>query len=249
MSSPWVSPSRCRGLGFDSHLLRVPVRSFDRKGEVIYSGSPDAFYYVQQGYVHITRGEPHQRQSHVAIARPGDVFGESRLFPPLRSPETAVALGEVQLMSYSHASIVDKSKKSAEFASLLMELLAARIEDAIVRTRSIEGHRISPRVMHAIGWLAVDLGKEISPGMLELPAVITHEIIGQMASCRREMATFSVTALKRAHCISSGIAQRQRRLVVIMEALEKAFFKEINTPARAMFSDNCRRAQRLGAAA
>ena len=194
-------PNADLALGWNSDDLsaHLPVSAVEefRKGDSIYG--PDApavgLYLVLSGNVKVSRVAPDGREVVLDVYCRDDFFGESALAGG-PGGETAAALTETRIMSWTAAALRELVHKRPELASALLSLAVVRARDFGVRIESLCNDNIEKRLAAALLHFAERLGTESADGGLEMIS-FTHALLAQYVGTSREIVTHYMNDFRR----------------------------------------------------
>jgi len=180
-----------------TYLPRKAVQEF-AKSRVIYDDQHPAagLYLVILGRVKIGTTANDGGQTVGRIVRREGLFGESSLIGPVNRSESAVALDNVTLMSWSRNEIEQQVEREPRLGIALWQYLVRQCLDLQDRIESMAVHKTPERVMLAILQLAADLGSPMPDGSLRV-ASLTHHTIAEFVGTSREIVTFQMNRLRR----------------------------------------------------
>ncbi len=188
------------GLNYEdplTYLPRKPVQEF-AKGRVIYDAEhpPGDLYVVILGRVKISNTAEDGCQTVGRIVRAEGLFGESCLVGPTNRNESAMALDNVTLMSWSRAEIEMQIEREPRLGIALSQYLVRECLELQDRIESMAVHKTPERVMLALLQLASDLGTPTADGATRV-ASLTHHTIAEFVGTSREIVTFQMNRLRR----------------------------------------------------
>jgi CRP/FNR family transcriptional regulator, cyclic AMP receptor protein len=180
-----------------TYLPRKPVQEF-AKGRAIYDAQhpPNDLYVVILGRVKISNMAEDGCQTVGRIVRAEGLFGESCLIGPLNRRESASALDNVTLMSWSRAEIEQQVEREPRLGIALSQYLVRECLELQDRIESMAVHKTPERVMLALLQLASDLGTPAPDGASRV-ASLTHHTIAEFVGTSREIVTFQMNRLRR----------------------------------------------------
>jgi CRP-like cAMP-binding protein len=180
-----------------TYLPRKPVQEY-AKGRVIYDAqNPTAdLYVVILGRVKISNTSEDGCQTVGRLVRVEGLFGESCLIGPLSRNESATALDNVTLMSWSRAEIEQQIEREPRLGIALSQFLVRECLELQDRIESMAVHKTPERVMLALLQLATDLGTATPEGAVRV-ASLTHHTIAEFVGTSREIVTFQMNRLRR----------------------------------------------------
>jgi len=180
-----------------TYLPRKPVQEY-AKGRVIFDGqnpSTDLFVVIL-GRVKISNTSDDGCQTVGRLVRAEGLFGESCLIGPLSRNESATALDNVTLMSWSRAEIELQIEREPRLGIALSQYLVRECLELQDRIESMAVHKTPERVMLALMQLAADLGTSTPEGAIRV-ASLTHHTIAEFVGTSREIVTFQMNRLRR----------------------------------------------------
>jgi CRP-like cAMP-binding protein len=180
-----------------TYLPRKPVQEYAR-GRVIYEAQqpPTDLYVVILGRVKISNVAEDGGQTIGRIVRAEGLFGESCLVGPLNRNESASALDNVTLMSWSRTEIEQQVEREPRLGIALSQYLVRECLELQDRIESMAVHKTPERVMLALLQLATDLGTPTPDGATRV-ASLTHHTIAEFVGTSREIVTFQMNRLRR----------------------------------------------------
>jgi CRP/FNR family transcriptional regulator, cyclic AMP receptor protein len=201
------------GLSYEdplTYLPRKPVQEF-AKGRVIYDAQhpPNDLYVVILGRVKISNTAEDGCQTVGRIVRTEGLFGEACLVGPTDRSETATALDNVTLMSWTRSEIELQVDREPRLGIALSQYLVRQCLELQDRIESMAVHKTPERVMLALLQLASDLGTPTPDGSMRV-ASLTHHTIAEFVGTSREIVTFQMNRLRR-----MGLIRYSRKFIDI----------------------------------
>ena len=180
-----------------TYLPRKAVQEY-AKNRIIYDVQNPAtsLYLVILGRVKIGTTANDGGQTVGRIVRSEGLFGESCLIGPLNRSESANALDNVTLMSWSRNEIEQQVEREPRLGIALAQYQVRECIELQDRIESMAVHKTPERVMLAILQLAADLGTPMPDGSLRI-ASLTHHTIAEFVGTSREIVTFQMNRLRR----------------------------------------------------
>jgi CRP-like cAMP-binding protein len=201
------------GLPYEDPLTYLPRKAVQEfaKNRVIYDAQNPAkdLYVVILGRVKIATTADDGGQTIGRIVRTEGLFGESSLIVPSSRNETAVALDNATLMSWSRNEIEQQVEREPRLGIALSQYLVRECLELQDRIESMAVHKTPERVMLALLQLATDLGSPMPDGSLRV-ASLTHHTIAEFVGTSREIVTFQMNRLRR-----SGLVRYSRKHIDI----------------------------------
>jgi CRP/FNR family transcriptional regulator, cyclic AMP receptor protein len=207
-----------------TYLPRKPVQEY-AKGRVIYDAQnpPSDLYVVILGRVKISNMAEDGCQTVGRIVRAEGLFGESCLVGPLNRNESASALDNVTLMSWSRAEIEQQVEREPRLGIALSQYLVRECLELQDRIESMAVHKTPERVMLALLQLATDLGSPAPDGATRV-ASLTHHTIAEFVGTSREIVTFQMNRLRRL-----GLIRYSRKFIDVYAAAMRDNLKQQGT--------------------
>jgi CRP/FNR family cyclic AMP-dependent transcriptional regulator len=188
------------GMAFEDPLTYLPRKAVQEfaKSRVIYDDEHPAtgLYLVILGRVKIGATANDGGQTVGRIVRREGLFGESSLIGPVNRSETAIALDNVTLMSWSRNEIEQQVEREPHLGIALWQYLVRQCLDLQDRIESMAVHKTPERVMLALLQLAAELGSPMPDGSLRV-ASLTHHTIAEFVGTSREIVTFQMNRMRR----------------------------------------------------
>ena len=168
------------------------------KGAVIYSpDTPNAYLYVViGGRVRITHDSPGGGHTIGRIVRSDGLFGESVLGRKPAPSESAVAMDDVTIMSWTREEVERQIEREPRLGLALCQSLVRQGLELQKRIESMAVYKTPERVMLALLALAGDLGTEMPDGTVRIPS-LTHHTLAEYVGTSREVVTFQMNRLRR----------------------------------------------------
>jgi CRP/FNR family transcriptional regulator len=186
------------------------VTQFNRGEQIFnYQHAPAGLYLVIQGKVRVfslaTDGTPVL----VDVYQPEDFFGESAFLRQPRAPQAAVAMDDVQVMSWAIGEVEDLIARRPKLALGLIQLLVRRSNGFADRIESFCADNIPQRLARAL----VRFSDRFAPsdagvGLQMVP--LTHELLAQYVGTSREIVTQYMNRFRR-----EGLLRYSRASIVV----------------------------------
>jgi CRP-like cAMP-binding protein len=179
-----------------TYLPRKAVRHWG-KGTVIYSPEQpsDRLHLAVVGRVKVSSKTEDGRETIWRFIPTEGIFGESALVGG-QPPETAVAIDDVTLMSWTRAEIEQQIDREPKLGLALTQYLVGQCIALQERIESMSMYKTPERVMIAMVRLARTLGKPTPDGSTRL-AWLTHRTIAEYVGTSREIITYQMNRLRR----------------------------------------------------
>ncbi len=201
-----------------NYLPRKPIQEF-AKERVIYSPQQpsESLYVVILGRVKITSTAEDGCQTIARIVRTEGLFGESCLVGGRMAYDTASALDNVSVMSWTRNEIEQYIEREPVLGIALAQYMVRHCLELQDRIESMAVYKTPERVMLALIQLAGTLGTPMADGSTRV-ASLTHNTIAEFVGTSREIVTFQMNRLRRI-----GMLRYSRRHIdVHVEALTEA---------------------------
>lgn len=158
--------------------------------------APTSLYVVIQGRVKITTIPADDCQTLCRIACSEGLFGESCLVGGGLSSESALALDDVSLMSWTRDEIEHHIDREPRLGVALAQYFMGRCLELQERIESMAAYKIPERILLALMQLAATLGTPNADGSVRLSA-LTHQTVAEYVGTSREIVTFQMNRLRR----------------------------------------------------
>ena len=180
-----------------TYLSRKPAQEVS-KGAVIYGpDSPNAFLHVViAGRVRITHASEGGGHTVWRIVSADGLFGESVLGRKPVPSESAVAMDDVTMMSWTREEVERQIEREPRLGLALCQTLARQGLELQKRIESMAVYKTPERVMLALLALAGDLGSKLPDGAVRIPS-LTHHTLAEYVGTSREVVTFQMNRLRR----------------------------------------------------
>jgi CRP/FNR family transcriptional regulator, cyclic AMP receptor protein len=194
-----------------TYLPRKPIQGLG-KGRVVYGprNPPISLYVVIFGRVKITTTAPDGCQTIGRIVCAEGLFGESSLVGGGLSSESAVALDDVNLMSWTREEIEQYVEREPRLGVALAQYFMRRCLELEERIESMAVYKIPERILLALAQLADTLGVATSDGAIRIDS-LTHQAVAEYVGTSREIITFQMNRLRR-----EGIIRYSRRYIDVL---------------------------------
>jgi CRP-like cAMP-binding protein len=210
-----------------TYLPRKPVQEF-AKHRIIYDEQQpcDSLYVVILGRVKITTTADEGFETIGRIVNAEGLFGESALVGAPSRTESAVALDNVSVMSWTRAEIEQHIDREPRLGIALSQYLVRQCIELQDRIESMAMYKTPERVMLALVQLAHSLGSPTGDGAIRI-ASLTHHTIAEYVGTSREIITFQMNRLRRI-----GMLRYSRKSIDIFTApmLEALRSQGVNIP-------------------
>lgn len=180
-----------------TYLPRKPVQEFAKRRVIYDPQQPsDSLYVVILGRVKISAASDDGGQMIARIVSSEGLFGESALIGTSTRQETAVALDNVSVMSWTRSEIEQHIEAEPRLGIALSQYLVRQCIELQDRIESMAVYKTPERVMLALVQLAGILGVPMPDGSTRL-ASLTHHTIAEYVGTSREIVTFQMNRLRR----------------------------------------------------
>jgi CRP/FNR family transcriptional regulator len=176
------------------HASATPVFLRTREDEVnfLQSGA-GALFLVRSGYPDVA----------LSLLRPGDLFGEERLFSESRFQVAAGLLTTSTIFRIPKNALLDKCKESPECALALAQLSTRRQQQWAIRIESILREPVGPRLIRALLELdEVFSGAYSYDGSRRIP--LTQATLAVLVGVTRESVSSKLNELERMGLVRLG---------------------------------------------
>jgi CRP/FNR family transcriptional regulator, cyclic AMP receptor protein len=195
-----IRPITVRPVTFEDPLMYLPRKRVEEyaKGRAIYNAErpPSSLFVLILGRVKVSGAAGDGCETVGRIVRAEGIFGESCLIGELNRNETATALDDVALMSWTHEGIEQQVEREPRLGMALSQYLLRQCLELQDRIESMATHSTPDRVTLALLQLAADLGTAMPDGTTRV-ASLTHHTIAEFVGTSREMVTSQMNNLRR----------------------------------------------------
>jgi CRP/FNR family transcriptional regulator, cyclic AMP receptor protein len=180
-----------------TYLPRKPVQEFAKRRVIYDPQQPsDNLYVVILGRVKISNVSEDGGQMVARIVSSEDLFGEAALIGGQQRTESAVALDNATVMSWSGAEIEQQIEREPRLGLALSQHLVRQCIELQDRIESMAVYKTPERVMLALVQLADSLGTPMADGSVRIGS-LTHHTIAEYVGTSREIVTFQLNRLRR----------------------------------------------------
>ena len=184
-----------------TYLPRKPVQEFARRQVIYDSQQPTGcLYLVILGRVTVRLNSDDGYQTIARLVCAEGIFGESALVGRSAREESAVALDDVTVMSWTREEIEAHIEREPRLGLALAQYLVRQCVDLQERIQSLAIHKTPERIMLALAQLAVAMGTNMPDNATRIPA-ITHHTLAEYVGTSREIVTFQLNRLRRKGCL------------------------------------------------
>ena len=180
-----------------TYLSRKPAQEVP-KGTVIYGpSSPNAqLHVVVAGRVRITHESEAGGHTVGRIVRAEGLFGESVLGRRPAVSESATALDDASIMSWTREEVERQIEREPRLGLALCQAIARQGLELQKRIECMAVYKTPERVMLALLALAEELGTGMPDGRVRIPS-LTHHTLAEYVGTSREVVTFQMNRLRR----------------------------------------------------
>jgi CRP-like cAMP-binding protein len=180
-----------------TYLPRKTAQEVPRGATIYGPDLPNTHLYVViQGRVLITHASPESGRAVGRFVRADGIFGESALSGRPVERETAVAMDDVTLMSWSRDEVERQIEHEPRLGLALCQSLVRQCLELQDRIESMAVYKTPERMVLALLQLACDLGTEMPDGTVRI-ASLTHHTLAEYVGTSREIVTFQMNRLRR----------------------------------------------------
>jgi len=201
-----------------TYLPRKPVQEFARR-RVIYSREQPSYslYVVILGRVKVTHTADDGVETIGRIVCTEGLFGESAMVGNSARSESAVAIDNVSVMSWTRHEIEQQIEREPHLGIALSQHLVRQCMELQDRIESMAVYKTPERVMLSLVQLGATLGTPMPDGSTHLGS-LTHHTIADYVGTSREIVTFQMNRLRRL-----GLLRYSRKGIdVYAQAIEEA---------------------------
>ena len=191
-----------------TYLPRKPVQEFAKRRVIYDQHQPsDSLYVVILGRVKITTTAEDGFETIGRIVCSEGLFGEASLIGQPTRTESAVALDNVTLMSWSRSDIEQQIEREPRLGIALAQYMVRQCIELQDRIESMAVYKTPERVMLSLVQLASTLGTPMPDGSTRI-ASLTHHTIADYVGTSREIVTFQMNRLRR-----QGLLRYSRKFI------------------------------------
>jgi CRP-like cAMP-binding protein len=178
-------------------LPRKRVQDF-AKGRLIYGVEKPSsdLYVVTLGRVKVSTTADDGCQTVSRMVRAEGLFGEACLVGPTDRRESATALDNASLMSWSRGEVELQIEREPRLGIALSQYIVKECLELQDRIESMASHKLPERVVLGLLQLAADLGTPTPEGATRV-AALTHQTIAEFVGTSRESVAFQMNRLRR----------------------------------------------------
>jgi len=180
-----------------TYLPRKPVQEFARR-RVIYSPEQPShsLYVVILGRVKVTSTADDGVETIGRIVCTEGLFGESALVGTSARSESAVAIDNASVMSWTRQEVEQQIEREPHLGIALSQHLVRQCLELQERIESMAVYKTPERVMLSLVQLAASLGTPMPDGSTHVGS-LTHHTIADYVGTSREIVTFQMNRLRR----------------------------------------------------
>jgi CRP-like cAMP-binding protein len=181
-------------------LMYLPRKRIEEyaKGRAIYDMDHPStgLYVISLGRVKIANTAGDGCETVGRIVQAEGIFGESCLIGCSDRNETAIALDNVTLMTWSCGEIEQQVEREPRLGIALSQYLVRQCLELQDRLESMATQSTPNRIALVLLQLAADLGTTMPEGATRV-ASLTHQTIAEFVGTSREMVTWQMNRLRR----------------------------------------------------
>lgn len=180
--------------------------------------APESLFFLDSGYVKITRRGEDSKEVIISIITPGELFGEHALLHKVQRPFTAEILQEGMIHEIPRDVFLQFTERHPEVWQMLWELALHRQADAEQKISLLCLQDVEYRILHYLSHLAHLFGTPATDTeSYSLP--LSQSELASLIGATRETTSTTLNSLSR-----TGLLHLGRRLVTVksMEALRMA---------------------------
>jgi CRP/FNR family cyclic AMP-dependent transcriptional regulator len=199
-----------------SHLPCSTILGFRKKQAIFAQGQPStSIYLVISGKVKVCRVSESLSEAMLDIYQADEFFGESALVGQPHA-ETAVALEDSQVMSWTAGELGRIAGERPKLAIALMQLVVQRSAEFGSRIESFATDSIQRRLSRALIRFSERFGHRTEDGAVQMMP-LTHELLSTYLGTSREIATHFLNQFRR----DGYVRYSRREMVVYADALKE----------------------------
>jgi CRP/FNR family transcriptional regulator len=199
-----------------SHLPCSTILGFRKKQVIFAQGQPPtSVYLVISGKVKVYRAGEGLSETLLDIYQADEFFGESALVGQPHA-ETAMALEDAQVMSWTTGELERIAGDRPKLAIALMQLVVQRSAEFGSRIESFATDSIQRRLARALIRFSARFGRQTGDGAMHMMP-LTHELLSMYLGTSREIATHFLNQFRR----DGYVRYSRREMVVYVDALKE----------------------------
>ncbi|HVN03445.1 MAG TPA: Crp/Fnr family transcriptional regulator [Bryobacteraceae bacterium] len=193
-----------------------------KKGQNIYGQEQPStsIYLVIEGKVKVSRMADDGHQVVMDIYQTDEFFGEGAFLSLPQRAESATALENTKLMTWTAAEIEDIVTKRPRLAVALLQILAQRNMEFGHRIESFSVDNIARRLARSLIRFSERLGVAETDGSIRL-APFTHELLSQYVGTSREIVTHYMNQFRR-----QGYLRYSRKGIILYRDAFKEWLRQ-----------------------
>ena len=181
-----------------------------RREALFREGEPaETFVVVLAGRVKLTQVGADGQEVIVRYLGPGDMGAATAIFSGSTYPATAIAVGDVRLLTWPRERIDELLRRIPALALNAMRILSERVRELQDRVRELATEKVAQRVARALVRLARQVGKRVEGGVL-LDMPLSREDIAKMTGT----TLFTVSRVLSTWEAAGIVASRRERIVI-----------------------------------
>ncbi len=215
-----------------AYLERHPIRTF-KKGEIIiFQGeAPRNAFVVKEGVIKAYNLSVSGDEKPVAFYGVDAPFPGAWLYGKMASAifYYEVFTDEATVYVINREEFVDFLKKRPE---LLYQELERHVVDQLgtsMRLNALQHSRASDKLLYTLHYLALNHGKEVEAGQIQIMLDLTHQDFANLTGLTRETAATELNKLKRQAVITYGKQKPYRlNLKRLIQLLNDQYISDMN---------------------
>lgn len=192
-------------------VLAAAVHKTYCAGEILFlQGEPaEALILVETGAIKLWQVTPEGDEVVVGGAGPGTILAAIVVLGRRMLPISATASAPTAILSWSRTTVLDLVEKYPQLRMNVLQAIADRMQDSLVRLREISTESVDRRIAHALLRMAREAGRQVPEGIL-IDRALGRRELAEMAGASMFTASRVVAAWAREGVLEVG---RQRVLV------------------------------------
>jgi CRP/FNR family transcriptional regulator, cyclic AMP receptor protein len=168
-----------------------------RRNQIIFDQDQrsDGLHLVVQGRVRVSSPVDDGSLTVIDIYTANEFFGESGLLGLISRGQTASALENTALMSWTTAEVEAQIERQPRLGMALVQIVVQRCLDFEERLQSFALEKTPARVVRSLLRFANRLGVPQEDGSLRIPP-LTHQVLSEYVGTSREIVTFQMNHLR-----------------------------------------------------
>ncbi len=205
----------------ESYESLTVEKRFSRNEVIFFMDDPaDEIYLINSGRVKITRVSLSGKEKIIDIYQTGDFFGELCLCENSRRTDQAVALNDVNVLSFKINRLLQVISKEPAAALELLMMFCQRLSEAQAQIETLAFDNIPRRLAKELLKMSVEGGEKVTAG-IRIKQFLTHEELSQLVGTSREIITTVMNQFRR-----QGLVVYTRKSLIVNPIKAERYLEE-----------------------